>query len=196
MRFFADSKNTPGERWSCETTTRSVPLMMNVPWSVIKGISPKKTSCSLMSRTDLRPPVPSFSKTVSLILTFSGAEKVIPRCWHSSTSYFSLRLTGSPHFWQKVTLLAVIRPHLPQSSLAGPLGSLWIGALQCWHLVRRWNSPLSDAHLHSQSPIVYSTKSSELISRKSEIGNTDLNTASSPVSSRSLGSRSICRKRA
>ena len=33
--------------------TRSVPLMMNVPLSVIKGISPKKTSSSLMSRIDL-----------------------------------------------------------------------------------------------------------------------------------------------
>ncbi len=31
--------------------TRSVPLMMNVPLFVISGISPKKTSCSLMSRT-------------------------------------------------------------------------------------------------------------------------------------------------
>ena len=35
------SKNTPGERWSCETTTRSVPLMMKVPCAVISGISPK-----------------------------------------------------------------------------------------------------------------------------------------------------------
>ena len=34
------SKNTPGERWSCDTMTRSVPLMMNEPFSVISGISP------------------------------------------------------------------------------------------------------------------------------------------------------------
>ncbi len=34
-------KKTPGERWSCETMTRSVPLMTNVPFSVIRGISPK-----------------------------------------------------------------------------------------------------------------------------------------------------------
>jgi hypothetical protein len=34
-------KNAPGERWSCETMTRSVPLMMNVPLSVISGMSPK-----------------------------------------------------------------------------------------------------------------------------------------------------------
>ena len=35
------SKNTPGERCSWLTMTRSVPLTMNVPWSVMIGISPK-----------------------------------------------------------------------------------------------------------------------------------------------------------
>ena len=34
-------KNAPGDRCNCETMTRSVPLMMNVPLSVISGISPK-----------------------------------------------------------------------------------------------------------------------------------------------------------
>ena len=32
-----------------DTTTRSVPLMMNVPFSVIIGKSPMKTVCSLIS---------------------------------------------------------------------------------------------------------------------------------------------------
>ena len=32
MRLFAVSKKTPGERWSCETMTRSVPLTMKVPF--------------------------------------------------------------------------------------------------------------------------------------------------------------------
>ena len=32
---------TPGERCSCDTMTRSVPLMMKVPVSVIRGSSPK-----------------------------------------------------------------------------------------------------------------------------------------------------------
>src|ERR1039458_4275273 len=45
------SKKTPGERCNWLTMTRSVPLMMNVPLSVMSGISPKNTSCSLMSRT-------------------------------------------------------------------------------------------------------------------------------------------------
>ncbi len=34
------SKNTPGLRCICETMTRSVPLMMNVPLRVINGMSP------------------------------------------------------------------------------------------------------------------------------------------------------------
>ena len=56
-KVWADSlvKKTPGERWSCETMTRSVPLMMNVPLSVISGMSPKKTSSSLASRMCLTP---------------------------------------------------------------------------------------------------------------------------------------------
>ena len=35
------SKKTPGERCSWLTITRSVPLIMKVPFSVISGISPK-----------------------------------------------------------------------------------------------------------------------------------------------------------
>ena len=42
-------KSTPGERTSWETTTRSVPLMMKVPCSVMMGKSPMKTVCSLIS---------------------------------------------------------------------------------------------------------------------------------------------------
>ena len=34
------SKNTPGERCICETMTRSVPLTMKVPLSVMSGMSP------------------------------------------------------------------------------------------------------------------------------------------------------------
>ncbi len=39
--FSGWEKNAPGERWSWLTMTRSVPLMMNVPFSVISGMSPK-----------------------------------------------------------------------------------------------------------------------------------------------------------
>ncbi len=43
------SKYTPGERTSWDTTTRSVPLMMKVPFSVIIGKSPMKTVWLLIS---------------------------------------------------------------------------------------------------------------------------------------------------
>ena len=43
------SKNTPGERCSCETITRSVPLMTKEPVVVMSGISPMYTSCSFTS---------------------------------------------------------------------------------------------------------------------------------------------------
>ena len=43
----------PGERCNWETTTRSVPLMTKVPFSVMSGISPMYTSCSLTSLTAL-----------------------------------------------------------------------------------------------------------------------------------------------
>ena len=59
------SKYTPGERTSWETTTRSVPLMMNVPLLVIIGKSPMKTVCDLIS------PVSSFMNSA---VTNSGAE--------------------------------------------------------------------------------------------------------------------------
>src|SRR6202012_5074297 len=50
-------------------------------------------------------------------------------------------------------------------------------------------------HLHSQLPIEKSTKSSCEILRKSVIGKTEVKTDCSPLSSRSWGSLSICRKR-
>ena len=43
------SKITPGLRTSWLTTTRSVPLTMNVPFSVMIGKSPMNTVCSLIS---------------------------------------------------------------------------------------------------------------------------------------------------
>jgi hypothetical protein len=55
----------PGERTSCVTTTRSVPLMMNVPQSVMSGKSPMNTSCSLSSPVSL---------TMKRTRTKSGAE--------------------------------------------------------------------------------------------------------------------------
>ena len=52
--------------------------MMKVPWSVIMGKSPMKTSCSLIS------PVSLLTNSAS---TNSGAEKVMSLSLHSSTEF-------------------------------------------------------------------------------------------------------------
>ncbi len=46
---FGSRMYAPGDRTSCVTTTRSVPLMMNVPHEVMSGKSPMKTRCSRIS---------------------------------------------------------------------------------------------------------------------------------------------------
>ena len=72
------SKYTPGERTIWETMTRSAPLMMKVPPSVISGKSPMKISCSLIS---------SVSLLRRRTRTFSGAAYVASRALHSSSEY-------------------------------------------------------------------------------------------------------------
>ena len=37
----SETKSMPGERWSCDTTTRSAPLMMNSPPPSMIGRSPR-----------------------------------------------------------------------------------------------------------------------------------------------------------
>src|SRR6202167_5207257 len=81
-------KMTPGERTSWETTTRSVPLMMKVPLSVMTGKSPMKTVCSLIS------PVLAFMKRAR---TNTGAAYVMSFSLHSSTENFGCgRRSTSP----------------------------------------------------------------------------------------------------
>ena len=72
-------KITPGERTSWLTTTRSVPLTMKVPRSVIIGKSPMKTVCSLIS------PVVALRKRAR---TKTGAAYVMSFSLHSSTENF------------------------------------------------------------------------------------------------------------
>ena len=71
------SKNTPGERWSCDTMTRSAPLITKVPFSVMSGSSPRYTSCSMMSLSRRTPSTSSRVRRRSV--AFSGAEKVRSR---------------------------------------------------------------------------------------------------------------------
>ena len=76
----------PGSEGEAGIYPNHVPLMTKVPLSVIKGISPIYTSCSLISLTDREAVSSSTSQTTSLNVTLRGAAYVIPLCWHSSTS--------------------------------------------------------------------------------------------------------------
>ena len=51
---------------------------------------------------------------------------------------------------------------------------------QLVQVVRRYSRPFISPHLHCQSPIVYLTKSSEQVSRKSENGKMLVNTDCKP----------------
>src|SRR4029079_5051006 len=119
----------------------------------------------------------------------------MPRSWHSSTSYFSLRATVWPQMSQTSPRATLAVPHFGQRTSLSPYGSAIRVCPQFLHGFRRWCRPCSLAHLHSQLPIEYSMNSSDEFSRKSLIGKTDLTTDCSPWSSRSDGSRFICRKR-
>src|ERR687897_1714795 len=119
----------------------------------------------------------------------------MPRSWHSSTSYLSFRLTVLPQTSQTSPRASLGLPQRGQSTSCSPYGSATSVCPQLTQGLRRWCSPASRPHLHSQLPIEYSMNSSEEFSRKSLIGNTDLNTDCRPASSRSEGRRFICRKR-
>src|SRR6476620_2938632 len=186
-------KKTPGDRCSCETITRSVPLIMNVPLSVISGISPKKTSSSLISRIVETFVSGSLSNTVRRILTLSGTLYDIPRSWHACWSCLCFRPTGSPQLLQRFGRTALNVPQFVQSTSADEKGSTLILAEQFLQLARRCSRPSRLPHLHCQLPIWYSTNSRVAVSRKSDTGNIDEKTDCSPMKSRSSGSRSICK---
>src|SRR6266702_7034309 len=81
------SKYTPGERTSWLTTTRSVPLMMNVHLGDISGKSPMKTVWLLISPVEL---------LMNSAVTNMGAEKVMSFSLHSSAEYF-----GGSNRWSR-----------------------------------------------------------------------------------------------
>src|ERR1700750_413548 len=72
------AKYTPGDLTSCDTTTRSVPLMMKVPLADMSGKSPMKTVWLLIS-----PVVLLMNSAVTNI----GAEYVMSLSLHSSAEY-------------------------------------------------------------------------------------------------------------
>ena len=106
-----------------------------------------------MSRMLLWPVSASFSYKVSRMVTFSGAANVIPRSWHSVTSYFNCNPTGSPHLLQKVTTFLLNVPHFVQRTSPTLNGLVMTVCPQCLHVLRRWCRPLRFPHLHSQFPI-------------------------------------------
>src|SRR5271163_4705630 len=80
------SKYTPGDRTSWLTTTRSVPLMMNVPLSVIIAKSPMNTVWLLISPVLL---------LMNSAVTNSGAAYVMSLSLHSSTGALTSSKRGS-----------------------------------------------------------------------------------------------------
>ena len=147
-----------------------------------------------MSRIDLAP-LSDLFHTTRRMATFSGTAYVMPRSWHSSTSYLSLTSTVSPQMSHTFPATRLGRPHAGQLTSRSPTGSASSAAPHPVHGCRRWSRPARRPHLHSQPPIAYSMNSSDEFSRKSLIGKTDLNTDCNPTSSRSAGRRFICRKR-
>src|SRR3990172_9109377 len=111
------------------------------------------------------------------MVTFSGTEYVMPRSWHSSTSYLSFKPTESPQVSQTVPRFSFALPQEGQGISRSPMGLVRMVAPQPVHLRRRCCRPSSFPHLHSQTPIAYSTNWSSQFSRKSVMGKIDLKTA-------------------
>src|SRR6186713_1818057 len=148
-----------------------------------------------MSRIVLTPVSGSLFQTTRRIVTLRGTANVMPRSWHSSTSYLSFICTVVPHRSHTSPRASLARPHDGQITAPSPYGSATSTVPHPSHFLRRCSRPASRPHLHSQLPIEYSMNSSDEFSRKSLIGKTDLKTDCRPASSRSEGSRFICRNR-
>src|SRR5579862_609217 len=118
----------------------------------------------------------SLSQTTRRIVTFRGTAKVIPRSWHSSTSYLSFNPTGSSHVSHVIGLFSFRCPHFAQWISRSPRGSVMSVDPQKVQGRPSLSRPARRPHLHSQLPIEYSTNSKEQFSRRSVIGKTLLKT--------------------
>src|SRR5215471_20072602 len=144
-----------------------------------------------MSRIVFTPVSGSLFQTTRRIVTLSGTANVMPRSWHSSTSYLSFIETVVPQRSHTSPRASLARPHVGQITAPSPYGSATSVVPQPSHFLRRCSRPCRRPHLHSQLPMEYSMNSSEEFSRKSLIGNTDLKTDCRPTSSRSEARRFI-----
>jgi hypothetical protein len=106
-----------------------------------------------MSRIVLAPVSASLSHTTSRIVTLSGTANVMPRSWHSSTSYLSFKPTGSSQVSQVCGRFSFRCPHFGQWISRSPRGSVMIVAWQKLQARPSLSSPTSRPHLHSQFPI-------------------------------------------
>src|SRR3712207_2056050 len=103
-----------------------------------------------MSRIERWPVSSSSSQTVSRILTCSGTANVMPRSWHSSTSYLCLSVTGSPQTSHRLMTFLFRVPHEGQSTSSPDSGSTRMTAPHERQLDRRWCNPSRLPHLHCQ----------------------------------------------
>ena len=121
----------------------------------------------------------------------------MPRSSHSATSYFNCRATGSPQRLQNVTMFLLNVPHLWQSTSPAWNGSVRISRRSSDY--GRWCADDADpSGCRTCTPSCRSNSRRTRAGsepRKSEIGKTELKTLCKPASSRSFGSRSICRNR-
>ena len=106
-----------------------------------------------MSRIVRAPVSGSLSQTTRRMVTLRGTANVMPRSWHSSTSYLSLRPTGSSQVSHVTGRFSLRCPHLPQWISRSPRGSVMIVAPQNVQGRPSLSSPTRRPHLHSQFPI-------------------------------------------
>src|SRR2546430_10612844 len=135
-----------------------------------------------MSRMVFTPVSGSLFQTTRRMVTLSGTAYVMPRSWHSSTSYFSFIATVWPQMSQTSPRAWLAMPQRGQSTSWSPYGSATSVAPQFLQGFRRWCRPESLPHLHSQLPIEYSMNSSDEFSRKSDRKSTRLNSSHSQIS--------------
>ena len=137
------SKYTPGERTSCDTTTRSVPLMMKVPFSVIIGKSPMKTVWLLISPVVL---------LMNSAVTNSGAAYVMSLSLHSSTGAFTSSKRGSENDSDSVPAKSSIGDSSASTSSRPPTGSDVTAVERPLTPTIRADEPLERVGLHVEQP--------------------------------------------
>src|SRR5919112_1460377 len=155
----------PGERTSWDTTTRSVPLMMNVPLSVITGKSPMKTVWLLISPVVL---------LVNSAVTKSGAAYVMSLSLHSSTE----ALTSSKRGSEKDSDIEPEKSSIGEISVR--ISSRPPAGFSSPASMRRWNHASSPTS-HSNDWVCRSSRSgtrkgSRIFAKDTRVGAQDLRT--------------------